>query len=228
MASLDTIKTDIIGKRYGRLTVISYSHKEKNKGYAGFKHYYNCLCDCGNMCLGERRNLGKQKNSCGCIHKEQLIKRNKTNCSLNGESVVYRKIYNVWTKMKIRCYNKDSKDYKHYGGRGITICDEWLNWDNFKNWALENGYSDNLTIDRIDNNGNYEPNNCRWATYKTQANNKRNNKMLTYNNKTQTLAQWCEELNLDYHRTKARLNTCNMTVEQAFELPKQQLRRKIN
>lgn len=141
----------------------------------------------------------------------------------------YKRLYTIYSGMKNRCYTKSHKKYNLYGGRGICICDEWLNsFKEFKDWTLANGYSDELTIDRIDYNGNYEPSNCRWVTMKEQPNNTSKNKYLTYKGRTQTLSQWCDELNLDYFRTKARLNTCHMTVEQAFELPKQQLRRKVN
>lgn len=131
--------------------------------------------------------------------------------------------------MCYRCYNKIDESYINYGGRGIKVCDEWLNdYFSFRNWAIDNGYSDNLSIDRIDVNGNYEPSNCRWATDKEQGNNKRNNKMIEYKGEVKTLSEWCDELGLEYFRTKARLNTCNMTPEQAFELPKQVLKRKVN
>ena len=108
------------------------------------------------------------------------------------------RIYHTYKHMKQRCYNKNCKDYKNYGRRGIKICDEWLNkFMAFYNWAYDNGYADTLTIDRIDVNGNYEPSNCRWATQKQQSNNKRNNVLLTYNGKTQNMAQWAEELDIN-------------------------------
>ena len=139
----------------------------------------------------------------------------------------------IFSSMKKRCYNPTCKAYKSYGGRGITICEEWLNPERttiigthvhhvtkgfvaFKEWALNNGYADNLTIDRIDVNKGYSPDNCRWATSKEQQNNLRNNVIITYKGKTQTLAQWCEELNVDYHLVHHRLQR-NWTVEKAFE-----------
>ena len=99
--------------------------------------------------------------------------------------------------MKQRCYNKNDMHYNEYGSRGIVVCDEWKHdFMNFYNWAIENGYKENLTIDRIDVNGNYEPSNCKWSTTKQQNCNKRNNIYLTYKGKTQTIAQWCNELKL--------------------------------
>lgn len=108
--------------------------------------------------------------------------------------------------MKNRCYNKKLKEYKNYGGRGIKICDEWKNdFLVFYKWSIENGYSDNLTIDRIDVNGNYEPSNCRWATIEMQANNKTNNHFITYNNQTLTINQWARKLNIPRETIKTRL-----------------------
>lgn len=109
------------------------------------------------------------------------------------------KLYDVYCTMKKRCYNKHNHKYYDYGDRGIKICDEWLNnFMTFYNWAMNNGYQEGLSIDRIDVNGNYEPSNCRWATCKTQQNNRRNNVLLTYNNKIQTLKQWADELGMKY------------------------------
>lgn len=136
----------------------------------------------------------------------------------------------IFRHIRGRCYNPNNKDYKDYGGRGITICEEWNNREKvpnednatkgylaFKKWALSHGYSDNLTIDRIDTNKGYSPDNCRWVTNKVQQNNKRNNRYITYSGKTQSLAKWCEELGLNYNRVKARLNHCRWTVAKSFE-----------
>lgn len=138
----------------------------------------------------------------------------------------YKRLNRIYNGMKSRCYRQTNSAYKYYGGRGITICEEWLctereenkpkGWIAFKTWALENGYRDDLTIDRIDVNGNYEPSNCRWVTNKEQCNNTRRNRYITYNNKTQTLSQWCYELGLKYHRVLLRLDS-GMSVQKAFE-----------
>ena len=141
------------------------------------------------------------------------------------------RISHIYTSMKQRCNNTKDKHYKYYGARGITVCPEWLDSERintgghnnptkgfkaFKKWAIENGYSAESTLDRIDVNGNYEPSNCRWVTMKEQANNKRNNNYVTYKGKTQTLKQWCEELKLGYHKTYLRLRR-GKTIEEAFE-----------
>jgi hypothetical protein len=140
------------------------------------------------------------------------------------------KLNKIYDSMKRKCYNQKCERYKDYGGRGITICDEWLNnehvpgtrnctkgWVAFKNWALENGYRDGLSIDRIDNNKGYCASNCRWVSSSVQNNNKRNNLMITYKGKTQNLKQWCNELGLKYQRVRDRINKYHWTVERAFE-----------
>lgn len=218
---------ECIGKRYGRLLVLSFNKEETNKHKGGI--FYNCICDCGKQCLANKYSILKgEKQSCGCLHREQLVKRNKETALLHGDSRnEYEKLHNSWTAMKNRCLSPTNERYELYGGRGISIFKDWLDWDIFKHWALANGWENGLTIDRIDYNGNYEPINCRWVTMEVQANNTSTNKYLEYHEEVKTLSEWCKILNLNYYRTKARLNTCHMTVEQAFELPKQQLRRKI-
>ena len=130
-------------------------------------------------------------------------------------------LYSHLIAMKNRCLYKSQPGYKNYGGRGIKICDEWLhNSLSFFEWSYKNGYIEGagLTIDRIDVNGNYEPSNCRWVSRKTQCNNKRNNHCITYKGRTQTLAQWCEELNLNYWTIKSRINRDHWSIEKAFEV----------
>lgn len=130
----------------------------------------------------------------------------------------YRRLYKIFAHMKERCYDINNKDYHMYGGRGIKICDNWLNdFQAFYNWAMENGYRDDLTIDRINNNDNYDPNNCMWATKKQQARNTRRNRLITINNETKCLAEWCEILNLKYDTVKRRLYR-GWPIKKAFNL----------
>lgn len=140
------------------------------------------------------------------------------------------RLNNIYKGMKSRCYNPKDVGYKYYGKRGITVCKEWMNpefakglkgcntkgWLSFKEWALTNGYQENLSIDRIDVNKGYSPDNCRWVSTKEQANNTRQNHLITYNGKTQTLMQWCEELNLCYNMIHKRIFERNWNIEDAF------------
>jgi hypothetical protein len=141
----------------------------------------------------------------------------------------HSKLSNIFHNMKARCYNLSNKNYRNYGARGITVCSEWLNSEKahesnctkgfiaFKQWALANGYAEDLTLDRIDVNGNYSPNNCRWVSRKVQQNNTRRNCFVSYKGRTQTLAQWCSELKLNYHKTVVRVNQLGWSPERAFE-----------
>lgn len=128
------------------------------------------------------------------------------------------KLYMAWQNMRARCNRKSAREYNNYGGRGIKVCDEWLhNYEAFKGWAIKNGYSEELTLDRINVDGNYCPENCRWITNKEQQNNKRNNVLYTYNGETKTLAEWSENLGICYKTLQKRIR--NWGVEKAFTTP---------
>ena len=171
-------RIDLTGQRFGRLVVLERAEDHVTKSGKKVKQW-NCLCDCGNEKIvrhGELRN-GHTK-SCGCLHKEMAGAINRT----HGLSAKHDRLYPLWKSIKYRCYNKNSKSYKDYGGRGIKMCDEWLNNPKaFCDWAINNGYKEDktdkgvnvLTIDRIDVNGDYCPENCRFVTNEVQARNKR-------------------------------------------------------
>lgn len=188
---------DLTGKRFAKLTVIKYDGVTSNN-----QSMWICKCDCGNtskVMYGNLKN-GSTK-SCGCLRKEKKVKNNQEE---------YYRIFNIFYGIKGRCYNPNNPAYKNYGGRGIRICDEWLQKNgnglrNFYKWAINNGYNKNLTIDRIDVNGNYEPSNCRWATPKEQSNNKRNNHIINYKGKKYTLSQLSNYLNIKITTLKWRL-----------------------
>lgn len=134
-------------------------------------------------------------------------------------NMAHTRIYRIWLHMKNRCYNINDNRYNDWGGRGIKVCDEWLNdFQAFYEWALNNGYKENLTIDRINVNGNYESNNCRWVDYKIQNRNSRRNRYITLNGETRCLSEWCEILNLNYLKVHRRINRDHWTIKQALEL----------
>lgn len=158
------------GNRYGRLVVIKQAGRNK-KGKGAV--LWECLCDCGNIrtVIGYDLRRG-HTTSCGCYQREKATKH----------GYCEKKIYGVWKAMKYRCLNKNGSAYKHYGGRGIKVCKEWLEFLPFYEWAMSHGYKEKLTIERIENNGNYEPDNCTFATWQEQSRNKRMRK----DNKTGT------------------------------------------
>lgn len=162
-------RIDTTGQRFGKLLVL------EDRGETCL-----CQCDCGNTVEVKRAHMRKGHiKSCGCMKGNPTHKMTKT------------RLHNIWLRMKSRCYYSKDIEYKRYGARGITVCKEWRNsFETFRDWALANGYTDNLSIDRIDVNGNYEPSNCRWATVLEQACNKRNNHFLTIDGERLTLSQW--------------------------------------
>lgn len=198
---------DLTGQKFGRLTVMGKQDKTKD-GHA----LWECLCDCGTVVVVRGRELrnGHTK-SCGCLRKIRLSESHKTHGQTNT------KLFSVWQKMRYRCSCKNRKDYAYYGGRGIIVCDEWKNdFQAFYDWAMDNGYREGLTLDRIDNNGNYYPENCRWVTMKEQCNNRRSNNYITYNGKTQTLQQWAEEYGIARNKLSSRIHKLHWDIEKAL------------
>lgn len=200
---------DITGQRFGRLTVLEYAGTNN-----WHKSLWLCRCDCGNekIIAGEslRRNRTR---SCGCLdHEKHLSSPNRKVHGMHGT-----RIYRIWKGMKTRCTNTNIPDFNLYGGRGIEVCGEWLNdFQAFYDWAMANGYSDDLTIDRIDVNGNYEPSNCRWVTIEVQANNKRNVKLYEYNGNIHSLSEWAAITGINRRTLYYRICISHWDIEKAL------------
>lgn len=188
---------DLVGQRFGKLVVVGRAAREK-----GCRPYWTCLCDCGNLNESQGRNLisGEAK-SCGCWKVERLTTHGHT---AGGKSTP---IFRAWSSMFERCYNPKHEHYKSYGGRGIAVCPRWH--ESFENFLADMGpsWSPELTLDRYpDNDGDYEPGNCRWATQAQQSRNRRTTVLLTFDGKEQTLTEWAAELGLTRPALRYRLN----------------------
>lgn len=190
---------DLVGQKFGRLKVLKMNENRSNDGHI----MWDCICSCGNedlkTIISHDLISGKTK-SCGCLNKELKTKH----------GMYDTRLYRIFKGMQDRCYNPNRQEFKYYGGRGIIICEEWLNeqngFINFYNWAMENGYSDDLEIDREDTNGNYEPNNCRWVNHIIQMNNTRRNIYLKHNNKIKSVAQWSKETGIPENTIRYRMS----------------------
>lgn len=201
-------KIDITGQRFGRLTVIK-PVESKNK-----LTRWLCMCSCGKQVIVATRSLRRgDTRSCGCLHTEISKMLHLTHGKTNT------RLHNIWSGMKERCYNQNCEKYHLYGGRGVSICDEWKNsFETFYSWAITNGYKEGLSIDRIDNQKGYFPENCRWLTQAEQMRNTTVNHWLTCNGKTMVLMDWAKELNLSETTILKRLK--NFDVETALSKPK--------
>lgn len=216
----NTQAIDMIGKKYGRLTVLEFVEtKEEQKGK--YVRYYRCKCDCGNEIVvrGSALRNGNTK-SCGCYRKEYVTQKNTTH------GMTDTRIYRLYRSMVDRCYNPNNKSYADYGGRGIEICKEWKGeggFENFYIWSMSNGYQEDLSIDRINNDSCYSPDNCRWVDAITQANNKRNSKKYTWNGETHSLPEWgrIKPNGLGYRTLVGRIYS-GWSIEDAFGLTKEE------
>ena len=200
------------GERYGRLSIIKEVKKRKGR------RYFLCECDCGTRKEVRFVNLrsGHSK-SCGCLRDE----RNRTSNLQHGKYGTG--IYNSWHSMKQRCSNENNATYKYYGARAITFCDQWEDFQPFYDWAMDNGYKEGLTIERIDVNGNYCPGNCTWITQEEQLFNTRNSIKIEFNGEVKCLKEWWreikEDINISYQSLSKRLNN-GWSIERAFTEPK--------
>jgi len=203
---------DLKGMKFGRLTAISRAENTKQN-----RAQWLCVCDCGNKKIAQAAYLKKgTTRSCGCLANEQRKKAAQSQCHPYSRTERYRE-RKSWENMIARCYNPKSPDFKRYGGRGITVCDRWR--ESFEAFVVDMGARpDNATIDRVDNNGNYTLENCRWATRVAQVNNRRDNRIIALNGIERTVAQWSEQTSLSHTCITHRLNS-GWSAEKALTTP---------
>ena len=196
------------GKRFNMLTVLKEEERHNKQ------RQFLCKCDCGNIGIHKLILLtSEQSKSCGCLRKKIFVDRNTS----HGKSRT--KLNAVWQSMKQRCNNPNHISYKHYGGRGIYICSDWMSsMINFYNWAFENGYEEGLSIDRKDVNGNYEPSNCRWVKMDIQCRNKTDNVFIEHNGENLCLQDWANRLKITISTLNKRLKKWDL--EKALTTPK--------
>lgn len=175
---------------------------------------WRCKCSCGRnkeMFITTRDLTSGHIKSCGCLHLERIKERNTTHGETNS------RLYHIWCGIKARCLNTHNPKYANYGGRGIVVCNEWkMSYKSFRDWSLDNGYSNELSIDRIDVNGNYEPSNCRWVHNFVQANNRTDNFIIKYNKKAHTVHEWANITGISAATIRNRIKNLGWTVEKAL------------
>lgn len=211
---LSPIAKDLRGQRFGRLIALGPISRDRHKHIV-----WLCQCDCGNKANVALQSLRSgTTRSCGCLYKQDIGRRSTT----HGMSKT--KVYKTWLHIKKRCYNPLAHDYQYYGERGISVCSQWHDsFECFRDYVSElpnfgiKGYS----LDRIDNNGNYEPGNIRWATRKQQSRNRRITRMLTHKGKTQSVGAWAEEMGIPLYLIKNRIYKYGWSIERALTSPKQ-------
>lgn len=202
---------DLTGQRFSRLVALQRAASRNGARWL-------CECDCGNkkiVAAGNLRCGGTQ--SCGCFLKERYAHTKHGQSWAPGKPA--SRLYRIWHGMRGRCNNSADAAYDRYGGRGILICEEWQDFLKFEEWAHANGYADNLSVDRIDNDGPYSPANCRWATSKTQGRNRRNNLFVTFRGKTACLADHADDVGIKYSIVQQRVSVLGWPVERALTTP---------
>jgi hypothetical protein len=200
---------DYIGKRFGYWLIKEYKGLDKHS-----HQIYLCRCDCGNEKIVTLGNLktGKSTN-CGC----EKLKKQMGNTWNKKHGMSFSREYRSWESMLNRCEKTNDKEYPMWGGRGIKVCERWHDFNNF--YADMGTRPKGMTLDRIDNNGDYEPSNCRWATAKTQSNNRRSNTLITYKGRTQTLQQWADETGICSGTISQRIRKRGWSIEKALTTP---------
>lgn len=199
---------DITGQVFGRLTVLQPSHKD-----ARGEWHWICKCECGKQITASGYKLRSgNTQSCGCLKAEIL----KSGALRRTHGMTSSRIYYAWCNMKSRCNNPKNEMYKNYGGRGIRVCKEWADsFEEFMRWALNHGYSDEMTIERINVGGDYTPKNCKWITAREQYLNRTDSHVLTAFGKTQTIKEWSDESGIKYDTIERRINQYGWSAEDA-------------
>lgn len=207
---------DLTGKTFNRITALKRA--EDYISPTG-KHstVWFCRCRCGTeKSIRSNALLNGRAQSCGCLNLE-IVRRNNSGFK---HGLRHTRIYTIWCNMKARCTNPKADRFANYGGKGVAVCKEWFNdFMAFYDWAIANGYSDSLSIDRADSGGNYEPNNCRWATADTQANNKTTNRFVEYNGGTKTISEIAKEEKIPYDRIYQRVARYKWDIDRAVREP---------
>jgi len=210
----DRVRNNLLGMRFGKLVVESFDRVYNHSVM------WRCRCDCGNevVVYGKYLTNGDTK-SCGCLMSEVLKERNIKH-GLAHQS----RLYTIWKGMRERCNNKNNSEYESYGGRGITVCQEWDDYERFFQWAMENGFDESLparlcSIDRINNDEGYSPDNCRWVSMSQQARNTRRNRLLTYNGETKPAVEWGEIFGINPGYIINRIDRYGWSVEDAIATP---------
>lgn len=204
----------MIGQKYGRLTVDNVIYRPGNSTLV------DCICECGNrkqIVISDVRN--GHTRSCGCLRKEKIAKVGYK----NGLSAKDYRLYGIWSKVLNRCNNHNAKEFHYYGGRGIKVCDEWQGEhgaENFFNWAYSHGYKEPLTLERINVNGNYEPDNCTWIPKGEQVNNTRRTNRYTYKDETLTLNEFSKKYNINVVMLRSRVYSLKWDIARAIEEPR--------
>lgn len=200
---------NLVGLRFGKLSVLKKLGKDRHG-----EMRWLCICDCGSEYESTSNRLTSGQTTC-C--RDCMIK--KIGDSNRKHGATPKKLFYAYTNMKTRCYNKNYSLYHRYGGRGIQVCEEWRkSFKSFREWALKNGWSEELSLDRINNDGNYEPSNCKWSTCVEQSNNRRTSRMITYNGITDTMANWARNTGIPYYVIQRRLYL-NWDAERIFSEP---------
>ena len=200
---------NITGLRFNNLVAVRFDHRDER--VTGGQHYWLFRCDCGNEIILRKNSV--TSNNTTCCPECSRRRRAEQNTKHGG---VGSRLYREWAGIIQRCTNPNDSSWERYGANGVSVCDEWRDFTVFRDWAVANGYDDTLTIDRIDASGNYEPSNCRWASVREQANNKKKTIYIEYDGETLPLSYWAERFSIQYHTLYDRIYRYGWGVKKAF------------